>query len=214
MVRRLSVISYRITKILAFIHKHLHRFFRNLAETAKKLWFYFGSKITKPIFFNFFITQSSNFIFKLNDNFFWGFFLVNYNFVSQKLMILEFLSKIFSLWPRSLWKPPEANLCASVTSLRSQILAEDVSFHLRYCLLRLDKNWSIQWPLSLSGSVNYMLFTRIRVATKMLIQLFEPSYYSQKESDNKSVQKFLILHSVTLMTLLTRFSPRMRLEHM
>ena len=34
-----------------------------------------------------------------------------------------------------------------------QILAEDVSFHMRYCLLSLDKNWSIQsvlnWPKSL-----------------------------------------------------------------
>ena len=58
----------------------------------------------------------------------------------------------FSFWPRSLSKPPEAKLWASVTSLRSQILAEDVSFHMRYCLLSWDKNWSIQRPLSLSGS--------------------------------------------------------------
>ena len=63
-------------------------------------------------------------------------------------------------------------------------------------------------------TVKYILFTKIRVAAEMIIQLFDPSYRSKKESDNKKVQKFLILHSVTLMTLLTRFSPRMRLEHM
>ena len=32
----------------------------------------------------------------------------------------------------------------------SQILAEDVSFHMKYCLLSWDENWGIQRPLSLS----------------------------------------------------------------
>ena len=35
--------------------------------------------------------------------------------------------------------------------MRSQILAKYVSFYMRYCLLSLDENWSIQRPLSLSG---------------------------------------------------------------
>ena len=38
------------------------------------------------------------------------------------------------------------------TSQMSQILAEDASFHMKYCLLIWDENWSIQRPLSLSGS--------------------------------------------------------------
>ena len=39
----------------------------------------------------------------------------------------------------------------SVTSLRFQILAEDVSFHMSYCLLSWNEYWSIQWQLFLTG---------------------------------------------------------------
>ena len=41
-------------------------------------------------------------------------------------------------------------LWASVTSLMSQILAEEISFQMRYCLLIWDKNWSTARLLSLT----------------------------------------------------------------
>ena len=103
-------------------------------------------------FFNFFITKTYYFISNIDDDFYEHSFEVYNISLGQKLTILEFSPKIFSFWPRSLLKPPEAKLWASVTSLRSQILAEDVSFHMRYCMLDWDENWSIQRPLSLSGS--------------------------------------------------------------
>jgi hypothetical protein len=98
-----------VTKILDFIHKHsnyklvksfvhyLDRFFRNLAETDKKLGF-FGIKNHKiDFFFNFFIAKSSNFISNMNDNFYEASFEVYYSFVRQKLAILGFSPKIFFL---------------------------------------------------------------------------------------------------------------------
>ena len=36
--------------------------------------------------------------------------------------------------------------------MRSQILAEDASFHMKQCLFDQYQNWSVQRPLSLSGS--------------------------------------------------------------
>ena len=51
-----------------------------------------------------------------------------------------------------------------MTSLGSQILAEDVSFHMKNCLYDLYQNWSIQRSLSLIGpfcilfSLRYMIY--------------------------------------------------------
>ena len=90
-----------VTKILDFIHKHsnykvvksfvhyLDRFFRNLAETDKKLGF-FEIKFTKLIFLNFFITKSTNFISNINDHSYEAYFEVYYTSVSQKLATLGF----------------------------------------------------------------------------------------------------------------------------
>ena len=62
------------------------------------------------------------FYFKYEWQFLWGFFWGILHFCKTK--IGEFCSRFFSFWPWSFLKPPEAKLWASVTSLRSQILAE------------------------------------------------------------------------------------------
>ena len=56
---------------------------------------FFGAKIAKSIFFNFFITKVSYFVSNPNDNFSEASFEVYYVSVSQKLAILEFSPQIF-----------------------------------------------------------------------------------------------------------------------
>ena len=103
------------------IFDYLDSFFRNWPETNKELGF-FGIENYKIIFFlNFFITKTSNFILHLNDDFYVDSFEVYIIFLGQKLMIFEFRRTFFSFWPRSLLKPPQAKLWASVTSWRSQL---------------------------------------------------------------------------------------------
>ena len=55
--------------------------------------------------------------------------------VAQKLRISEILINFLSpgTWP--LRRPPEAAISTSATSIGYQILAEDLSFHMRLCLL-------------------------------------------------------------------------------
>ena len=147
---------------------------------------FFGAKIAKLTFFQFFHNKKLLFVSNLNDNFPEASFEVHYVSVSPKLAILEFSPQIFfiltsvtsetswgqtmslsdlnevsnfswrcqlsyetiffdqyqnwsvqrplslsgSFWPRSLLIPLEANLWASATSMRSQILAEDASFYM------------------------------------------------------------------------------------
>ena len=56
---------------------------------------FFGSKIAKSTFFNFFMTKVSYFVSNLNDDFHEASFEVYYISVSQKLTILRFLPQIF-----------------------------------------------------------------------------------------------------------------------
>ena len=96
-----------ISKKPVFIHKHpnqkvvksyfhyLDSFFRNLAETDKKLGFFETQSHKIDFFFNFFITKSTNSISNINEDFYEASFEVNYISVSQKLAILGFSSKIF-----------------------------------------------------------------------------------------------------------------------
>ena len=99
-----------------------------------KYYNFFGAKIAKLTFFQFLNYKSLLFCFKSEWQFSCGFF-----------------------WPRSLPIPPEAKLWASATSMRSQILAKDASFHMKQCLFDQHQNWSVQRPRSLSGSVDQML---------------------------------------------------------
>ena len=57
---------------------------------------FFGAKIAKSIFFNFFITKVSFFVSNMNDDFHEASFEVYYVSVSQKLVILEFSPHFFS----------------------------------------------------------------------------------------------------------------------
>ena len=137
-----------VTKILDdFTHKHLKyylvklffyyldRFSRNLAETNKTSWF-FGIKNRKiDFFFNFFSTKVFDFISNLNDNCSQLSFEVYNVFVAQKLPISEFLIEFFLPGPWPLLWPSEAAITTSATSIGYQILAEDLSFHMRLCLL-------------------------------------------------------------------------------
>ena len=96
---------------------------------------FLGSKITKSIFFNFFIAKFSNFISNLNDYCSQLSFEVYNVFVAKKLRISEFFIEFFSSGPWPLPRPLEAAISTSATSIGYQILAEYVSFHMRYCLL-------------------------------------------------------------------------------
>ena len=91
---------------------------------------FLGSKIAKSIFFQLFYTKVPKFYFKsewqLFSAFFWG-----------VLCFCSFKIEDFSAmpWPRPLWRPPEAAISTSATSIGYQILAKDLSFHMRLCLL-------------------------------------------------------------------------------
>ena len=67
----------------------------------------------------------------------------------------------FSPGPWPLRQPPEAQILTSATSIGSQILAEDTSFHMKYCLLAKMKIWKLprvfNWPKSPGslGLINY-----------------------------------------------------------
>ena len=88
----------------------------------------------------FFITKFSLIISNLNNDCSQLPFEV-YNFgVAQKLPIVRFfLSIFFHLDPWPLWRPPEAAILTLLTSIGYQILAEDFSLHMRYCLLLQNK---------------------------------------------------------------------------
>jgi hypothetical protein len=86
----------------------------------------------KSTFFNFFSTKVSDFVSNLNDDCSQLSFEVYNVFVAKKLRISEFLIDFFSSGPWPLWRPPEA---ATLTSIGYQILATDLSFHMKYCLL-------------------------------------------------------------------------------
>ena len=96
------------------------------------------------------MTKVSDLVSNLNDDFFKGFFWGILCFCNSKIDNFRIFTKDLSFWPQSLSKPPEAKLWPSVTSLRSQILDESVSFYIRYCFLSWDENCSIQRPLSVS----------------------------------------------------------------
>ena len=96
---------------------------------------FWDRKSQNRFFFNFFITKSPKFISNINNNFSQLSFEVYNICVAQKLRISEFLNDFFSpgTWP--LRRPPEAAISTSATSIGYQILAKDLSFHMRLCLL-------------------------------------------------------------------------------
>ena len=111
-------------------------------------------KITKLIFFNFFIPKSYNFISNLNDDFHEASFEVYYISLSKKLAILQF-SPIFFFILTSV---------TSVTSWGQTISLNDLTkvskfswkWQLSYEVLRymsLNENWGHQRPLSENGTL-------------------------------------------------------------
>ena len=57
----------------------------------------------------------------------------------------------FSPGPWPLRRPPETAILTSATSMGYQILAEDVSFYMIYCLLIQNKNWEVLDYVSQNG---------------------------------------------------------------
>ena len=53
----------------------------------------------------------------------------------------ETITKYFAPW--LLRRPPRAQILTLVTSIESQILAEDTSFHMKYCLRTKMKIWKL-----------------------------------------------------------------------
>ena len=88
----------------------------------------------------FFTTKFSNFVSNMNDDCSQLSFEVHNVFVAQKLPISKSLIDFFFVWTLPLRRPPEAAISSSATSIRYQILAEYVSFHIRYCLLVWHEN--------------------------------------------------------------------------
>ena len=68
--------------------------------------------------------------------------------------------------------------------MKSQILAEDASFHMKQCLFDQYQNWSVQRPLSLSGS----LAGSSKTAPRILI--FSIAIGAEYLSDVKSIATF------------------------
>ena len=127
--------------------------FQKFSRDRAEVMIFWDQKSQNRLFFNFFITKVSYFVSNLSNNFSEASFEVYYVSVSQKLAILGFSPQIFSFWPRSLPRPPEAKVRASVTSMRSQILAGDVTFHMKHCCFDQYQNWSVQRPLSAIGTL-------------------------------------------------------------
>ena len=100
---------------------------------------FWDRKSKNRFFFKFFITKSPDFISNLNDNCSQLSFEVYNVCVAQKLRISEFLINFLSpgTWP--LRRPPKATISTSATSIWYQILAKDLSFHMRLCLLLLNE---------------------------------------------------------------------------
>ena len=72
------------------------------------------------------------------------FFEVYYVFVAQKLKILENVKQFFLAWTLATSATSqEAQVLTSATSIVSQILAEDTSFHMKYCFLTKVKIWQL-----------------------------------------------------------------------
>ena len=63
-------------------------------------------------------------------------FGVFYVLVAQKLRFYRIWKKKILAWPLPIWRPPEARILTSATSMGSQILADDTSF----VILFVDKN--------------------------------------------------------------------------
>ena len=69
-----------------------------VAEVQMTIYDFLGSKITKSIFFNFFITKSCNFISNLNEDCSQLSVEVYYVFVAPKLKTLAFYDRFFYTW--------------------------------------------------------------------------------------------------------------------
>ena len=96
---------------------------------------FWDQKSQNRFFFNFFITKSPNFISNLIQDCSQLSFEVFSVCVAQKFVDFRIFDQIFLLGPWSLQRPPEAAISTSATSIGYQILAKDLSFYMRYCLL-------------------------------------------------------------------------------
>ncbi len=56
-------------------------------------------------------------------------------FRSSKIVDFRIFDQFFLAGPWPLWQPPKAAILTSVTSIEYQILAIDLSIHMRLCLL-------------------------------------------------------------------------------
>ena len=110
---------------------------------------FFGAKIAKSTFFQFFHNKSLLFCFKSEWRFSWGFFWGILRFCKSKIGDFRIFASDFFHFDlghfRYLLRP-------NYEPQRPQILAEDASFHMKQCLFDQYQNWSVQRPLSLSGS--------------------------------------------------------------
>ena len=87
----------------------------------------------------------------MNDDFYVASFEVYYISVRQKLVVLGFSHKIFFILTSVTSESSWGQTMDFSDLTEAQILGEDVSFYMEYCLLNWDENWSIQRPLFLSG---------------------------------------------------------------
>lgn len=106
------------------------------------------------LFFNFFNTSVSDFVSNRNWNCSKLSFEAYNVSVAQKLKSLGFFISLFSSGPWPLQWPPDALILTSATSVGNQILAEDISFYMKHCLLVWSKNWESSFYIFLHWTVS------------------------------------------------------------
>ena len=145
-VRSIFLLFCRRARLLEVLHKIDIRF-RILVLIFSHFWKLLLKALDKHVFFYMILYLQVFLTYTIQ--------LYTYQrvFRDQKLNMKFFLTDGSSpTVPWSLPIPPEAKVWASATSMRSQILAGDVSFHIKHYLLDQFQNWSFQRPLSLVGS--------------------------------------------------------------
>ena len=117
------------------LHYHLSGYFRSyiILNWFKKIRPSYQNRTRSYFYFFFHFTANS--ITNTNDDCSQLSFEIYKVCVAQKLQISEFLIDFFSPGPWPLRRPPEATISTSATSMGYQILAKDLSFHMRLCLL-------------------------------------------------------------------------------
>ena len=108
--------------------------FQKFSRDRQKITIFWDRKTRNWLFFIFFQTKVCNFVSNINEDCSQLSFEVYNVFVAQKLKILENAKHFFHIWTLATSVTSRGLNLTSATSIGSQILAEDTSFHMKHCL--------------------------------------------------------------------------------